>query len=242
MPINWYYLTNLSLLKDISMDTIENTTVSDFHTSSDELQLDNTNKSLNINSSTKKKKPFYTKVLTVLFLLCFITLGGFFFYEWKLGTFSDWNSFKNFINSFGWGGPIFLAVFQCLKVPYVVIAGGIGCGVGAAIFGWWKACLANYIGLASGSILAFFISKKYGTSLMLSLFKEKQYNRYLNLMNKYKKHYSIILWLCIASPIAPDDFLCYFSGATGMSNKRFIIIILTAKIWSILGYSLIFGL
>ena len=42
-------------------------------------------------------------------------------------------------------------------------------------------------------------------------------------------------------PLAPDDFLCYFSGLTGMSAKRFTWIIVLGKPWCILAYSLFFA-
>ena len=43
------------------------------------------------------------------------------------------------------------------------------------------------------------------------------------------------------SSFSPDDFLCYFSGLTHLSYKKFIIILLTSKPWTILAYSLVFG-
>ena len=43
-------------------------------------------------------------------------------------------------------------------------------------------------------------------------------------------------------PLFPDDFLCYLTGVSKMTAKRFIWIILLGKPWCILAYSLGFSL
>ncbi|MBB5218803.1 putative membrane protein YdjX (TVP38/TMEM64 family) [Treponema rectale] len=213
-------------------------------TSLEDSSVNNTDEHNNCTStdSAPKKKSYFKLTLTILFLIAFVIVAGFLIYQYKQGSFKNWQTFKNYINSFGLFGPIFLTIFQCVKVLYVVIAGGIGCAAGGALFGPLVGFICNYIGIVSGSILAFCISKRFGPSFMHMLFSEKKINKYMTWMNKYKKHYTIFLWIAICSPIAPDDFLCYFTGASGMSYRRFLLIIFTAKIWSILGYSLIFGL
>lgn len=195
-----------------------------------------------IELNAPKKKSKFKLALTIFFVIAFLIVAGFLIYQYKQGSFQNWKTFKHYIHTFGFFGPLFLTVFQCIKVLYVVIAGGIGCAAGGALFGPVVGFLCNYIGLVSGSILAFCISKKLGPSFMQAMFSEKKIKKYMTWMKKYKKHYTVFLWIAICSPIAPDDFLCYFTGASGMSYRRFLAIIFTAKIWSILGYSLIFGL
>jgi uncharacterized membrane protein YdjX (TVP38/TMEM64 family) len=53
------------------------------------------------------------------------------------------------------------------------------------------------------------------------------------------KSYTATLFLAILLPLFPDDFFCYFSGITNMTFKKFTIIVLVAKPWCILVYSLI---
>ena len=68
----------------------------------------------------------------------------------------------------------------------------------------------------------------------------EKYQKLVDWVNT-KKSYTLILFLAILLPLAPDDFLCWFSGLTGMASRRFIWIIIAAKPWCILFYSLIFG-
>ena len=188
------------------------------------------------------KKPRLAKRLFVVFSVVSLILGAVFFvHQYSRGTFKDADSFRDYINSFGYFGPVLLALIQCIKVVYAVIPGLIGCIVGAGLFGTVGGFICNYIGICAGSMITFLLSKKLGIRMMRLIFSEKKFNSYLKWMNKWRKSYGFFLWIAIFLPISPDDFLCYFSGLTDMKFKKFAIIILTAKPWAILGYSLIFG-
>mgnify|MGYP001402575416 CR=1 FL=1 len=54
---------------------------------------------------------------------------------------------------------------------------------------------------------------------------------------KRARSYDVLFALSILLPLAPDDYLCYFSGLINMSVKKFVLIILLAKPWCILFYS-----
>ena len=56
-----------------------------------------------------------------------------------------------------------------------------------------------------------------------------------------KKSFPIALFIVILLPFAPDDILCYLSGLTKISFRKFTWIIIFAKPWCILGYCLIFS-
>ena len=181
------------------------------------------------------------KIMTGTFLVAFVTVGAFLFHQYRLGTFKDPDTFKEYINSLGYLGPVALTVFQCVKVLYAVIPGTIGCIVGPMLFGPVGGFVCNYVGICSGSVLAFLLSRKFGFSLMRMIFPDKKIRSYKNWMNKWTKHFHIFLWIAICLPISPDDFLCYFTGLTQMKFKKFLIIILTSKPLTIIVYSLIFG-
>ena len=190
----------------------------------------------------KGRTSFVKHLFLIFFLIMFVGIGAFIAYNYFITKkFNTWQSFKEYINSFGWGAPIDLTVFQAVKVIYAVIPGAIGCIAGASVLGPVKGFICNYIGICTGSIAAFFISRKFGESFMRQIFSKKQYESGMKWMGKLKNSYSVFFWIAICSPIAPDDFLCYFTGLTTMSTRRFLILLLTAKIWTILGYSLIFG-
>ena len=84
------------------------------------------------------------------------------------------------------------------------------------------------------------LARKYGVSIVKSLFKEKTYQKWEAWIGR-QKYFPLALFMAILLPLFPDDFFCYFSGLTTMKPRRFIWIILIGKPWCILAYSLIFG-
>lgn len=187
------------------------------------------------------KTSFLKKLFCIALALAVLGIGIWFALEYRRGSFHDVNSFREFIQSFGIFGPLFLTLFQCVKTVYAVIPSTLGCIVGPMLFGPWVGIVCNYVGICSGSFVAFWLSRKFGISLMKQIFSEKQYQKGLKKMERWHKSYPVFLWIAICLPISPDDFLCYFTGLTEMSFKKFAIIILTSKPLTIIAYGLIFG-
>lgn len=156
------------------------------------------------------------------------------------GHFSSAEQLQAYMKRFGVFAPVILTVIQAIQVIIPVLPGGLGCVVGAGMFdaagGFW----CNYIGISAGSIISFLLAKRYGVELVRKMVPMEKYQKLVDWVNT-KKSYTLILFLAILLPLAPDDFLCWFSGLTGMASRRFIWIIIAAKPWCILFYSLIFG-
>ena len=117
-----------------------------------------------------------------------------------------------------------------------VLPGFIGCVAGALLFGSVCGFVYNYVGICAGSIIAFFLAKHFGIPLVQAMFPSKKYNVWTERI-KRARSYDVLFALSILLPLAPDDYLCYFSGLINMSVKKFVLIILLAKPWCILFYS-----
>lgn len=175
---------------------------------------------------------------SLAFLLLFSAV--FLFKGYLEGSFNSPESFRAYIAAFGAFAPAVLILVQALQVVLPVLPGFLGCIVGAGMFGAFGGFWCNYIGICAGSIAAFFLAKAFGGGLVRQLVPMEKYAACAEWVNQ-RKSYTVVLFLAILLPLAPDDFLCYFSGLTGMSAKKFIWIILVAKPWCILGYSIAFG-
>lgn len=175
---------------------------------------------------------------TLIFLLLFS--GIFLFRAYLQGHFNSPESLRAYISAFGVFAPLILTVIQAIQVILPVLPGFLGCIVGAGMFGAAGAFWCNYIGISAGSIIAFFLARRFGTGLVRKMVPMEKYQSCVEWVNR-KKSYTAVLSLAILLPLAPDDFLCYFSGLTGMSARRFIWIIVLAKPWCILGYSIFFA-
>lgn len=95
----------------------------------------------------------------------------------------------------------------------------------------------SYIGICCGSILAFIISRKFGGYVVKGFIGEKNYNKYIQWLDKGKK-FDVIFAIAILSPISPDNLLCFIAGLSHMKFKKFLIIILLGKPISIFLYSM----
>lgn len=188
--------------------------------------------------SSKEVKIKHTLMGIFIFLLL---ISGFFLVKgyWE-GHFKTVQTLRTYISSFGIFAPIILTFIQMLQVILPVLPGFLGCAVGAGMFGTVGGFWCNYIGISAGSIIAFLLAKWLGNNLVKLMVSEEKYAPFVEWINK-KKCYTIILFLSILLPLAPDDFLCYFSGLTGMGTKKFVWIIILAKPWCILFYSIFFG-
>ena len=186
--------------------------------------------------TTDKLKGVLTALLVFLliFSLLFLVRG------WASGRFDSVDSMREYIGSFGVFGPLVLTLIQALQVVLPVLPGFLGCIVGAGLFGAAGGFWCNYIGISAGSMAAFLLARRFGVSLVQKMVPMEKYKRWVDCVNG-RRSYTAVLFLAILLPLAPDDFLCYFSGLTGMSARRFTWIIVLGKPWCILAYSLFFA-
>lgn len=156
------------------------------------------------------------------------------------GHFASAEKLRAYIQTFGAAAPFVLIFIQMLQVILPVLPGFLGCIVGTGLFGAFLSFWCNYIGISAGSIAAFLLARRFGVNFVRQMVPIEKYDACVAWINR-KKSYTLILFLAILLPLAPDDFLCYFSGLTGMSAKRFTWIILIAKPWCILFYCVMTG-
>lgn len=129
---------------------------------------------------------------------------------------------------------IFLQIFQVV-VP--IIPGGITLGVGVFVFGPLMGFIYNYLSICLGSLINFYLARRFGKKFIQYVAKPETYEKYEAMANKNNR----FLWffaLMIAAPFAPDDILCLVAGLTDMTYRQFILVILICKVPSVLAYSL----
>lgn len=157
------------------------------------------------------------------------------------GKFNSVESLRTYITRTGKWAPLALTAFQAAQVVIPVLPGFLGCAAGSVLFGPAVGFWCNYIGIGAGSLAAFFLARKFGMPLLLDLFPAGKYRKWSAWASK-SKSYTALLFLAMLLPLFPDDYLCYLTGVSEMSAKRFFWIIVLGKPWCILAYSLGFSL
>lgn len=175
--------------------------------------------------------------VALFFCVLFVFLAKQFFAQ----KFDSVESLQVYMESFGVAGPVLLGLFQAFQVVVPVLPGYLGCAAGAIAFGSAVGFWSNYIGISAGSIIAYFLARKFGMKIVLAMFPKKHYDKWSDRI-KQSKSYGVFLFVGTLLPLFPDDFLCYFSGLMKMSRRKFIWIIILGKPWCILAYSLAFGM
>lgn len=186
------------------------------------------------------KETILKRTLTALLTLLLLVSAFFLIKGWLGGNFRSMDSLRLYISSYGAWGPMILTMIQALQVILPVLPGFLGCIVGAAMFGAAGGFWINYIGISAGSLAAYWLARHYGITLVQKMVPMEKYQSFIRWMQK-QKSYTWFLFLAILLPLAPDDFLCYFSGLIDMPARKFTWIIILAKPWCILFYSLFFA-
>ena len=188
-----------------------------------------------------KSKEWAIKTTGMILLGILIALSIFVLIKgWLGGYFQSIDALQGYIDSYGIWGPLVLLLIQALITVIPVLPSFLGCIAGAMLFGPVVGFLVNYIGISVGSIADYFLARKFGESLVDKMVKLSKFEDYREKIRK-SKSYTTLLFVAILLPLAPDNFLCYFSGLIKMRAKKFISIIIVAKPWCILFYSIFFA-
>lgn len=181
-----------------------------------------------------KTKLHWSDLITIGGLIAIL---GLIYYGYLAGVFDSRDSFAAFIKSFGPAAILVFVLIQIIQVILPILPAALTCSAGVIVFGPYLGLVYNYIGIVLGSIGAFVIAKHYGQPLVRKMISEQNFDKYYAMI-KERKTFDRFFAIAIFAPIAPDDVLCYIAGLTGMSLKKFTVIILLGKPLSIALYSL----
>lgn len=175
--------------------------------------------------------------MQVLSILAILASIAFVVWLYHIGILNDHNILTQTIKSQGaWGIFSYLGL-QIVQVVFPIIPGGVTTVVGFLIFGHWWGFFINYIGISIGSIILFWLSRRYGKAFCLLFMKEETFYKYESKIDD-KRGYEIFFIISMLSPISPADILIMITGLTSMSYKKFLTIILLCRPISIVAYSL----
>lgn len=188
-----------------------------------------------------KSKESIIKNAAILCLVALLSFSAVILIKgWICGSFRSIDSLRVYVSSFGIWAPLILLLIQLFLTILPVCTSFAGCVVGAALFGAAGGYWINYIGICAGSLAAYVLARFFGIRMVEKMIDLEKYEAYMEKV-KLSKSYPRLLFLAILLPMAPDNFLCYFSGLVNMSPKKFAAIILAAKPWCILFYSIFFA-
>lgn len=164
-----------------------------------------------------------TTGLVITFLIAYWAATGTYFKPVEEG-----GQFTVHLAQLGIFGPIVFTLVQVIQVVLPIIPGGMVSLSGQIVFGYVWGFVYNYVGITIGSIIAFFLARRYGEFFVKCFVSDETYEKYLG-WTRNENRFAWILGILFFLPAAPDDILCMIAGLTTLSFKKFIIIFLPTK-------------
>ena len=159
-----------------------------------------------------------------------IVLLTLFIWNW-LRSFSQ-DDFRDYIQSFGAGGPLVLLGLQFLQVFIALIPGELLETAAGYAFGPWIGTAICYVGVGLASALIFALTRRYGVKLV-EIFVDRERINELRFLNTERKRNNLIFLLYFI-PGTPKDLLTYFAGLTDIRLKTFLLLSMVARIPSVI--------
>lgn len=168
------------------------------------------------------------KLLNIIAVVLTAALVAFGIFGWQQGWFRDLESMRAFVAGAGPLGPLVFLLLQIAQVVLPFIPGGVTLTTGVLAFGPWFGFLLNYVGVVAGSVINFYMARRYGHRLVLHLVDEKTWQKYIGRLDNSRGFTRFFAW-AILLPFFPDDTLCLLAGLTNMRADLFTVILLAGK-------------
>ena len=135
-----------------------------------------------------------SKKIKIWVLAGFVIFVLFFVKQFFDQKFDSVESLQNYMKGFGIAAPLMLTLFQAVQVVIPVLPGYLGCAAGAIAFGSMTGFWCNYIGISLGSVIAYFLAKKYGIDIVTAMFPDDFLCYFSGLMKMNSKKF---IWIII---------------------------------------------
>lgn len=143
------------------------------------------------------------------------------------GFLSDTEQVRAWVERLGAWGPLAIILLEVLQALLVVIPGQAIEAVSGYLYGPWLGTLFCMIGIATGSLITFSLSRRFGRPLALRLVGQQSMARLDDLVRRGGALFFFLIWLF---PFAPDDLAVVAAGLTPMPTRQFLILMILGRI------------
>ncbi len=179
----------------------------------------------------KKRKKIVSLISFIVIVAIIIGLSIFL---WPImeDMVKDPQAFRAFIDEKGFAGMLIFVALIAAQIVFAVIPGEPFEIAAGYAFGAYAGLLLCMIGIAIGSLIVVFLTKKIGLPLVHSFFEPEQIEK---LSKKASgKNFASFIFLAFFIPGTPKDILTYFAGLTDMKISTFLAIATIARIPSVI--------
>lgn len=140
--------------------------------------------------------------------------------------------FRAWVAGFGiWGGLLY-AGMTFLQVLVALIPGEPLEICGGYAFGAVPGTLLCLLGATAGSILVFWLVRRFGRAIVELFFSREKVQSLTFLHSSPRRDF--LFWLIFMMPGTPKDLLCYFAGLTDLPWRKWLFICSVGRLPSII--------
>lgn len=172
-------------------------------------------------------------ILLASIVLIYVAVAGEIANFISMGKAKDYKAVKEYLQSFGFTGAGIIAILEMLQMIVVIIPAEfvqIAAGLAYPIYFAIPICVT---GICMGASVIFLIVRFLHIRLE---FLEKRAGKINSLVQKINKStpMTVIMYLLFVMPMIPFGAICYFASSSNISYKRYIGVVATGVIPSVL--------
>lgn len=174
-------------------------------------------------SVKKSKAPLYISLAIIIGIVLayfFIPAVGEFFNEaWQVLTSNDEDRIKNWVDQFGWVGPIVLILTMVLQMFLLVIPSILLMVVSILAYGPIWGSLIVLVAIASASTIGYIIGRYFGPVIVERLIGQRSEKKISDFLDNYGFWAVIVTRL---NPILSNDAISFVAGILKMGYWKFL--------------------
>ena len=184
----------------------------------------------------KAVSPLLQQVINISSIVGGVGTLIFCIWAYQAGVLQSKETLSAFIQQAGvWGPPLFIFL-QILQTVVPIIPGALTSVAGVFIYGHIIGTIYNYIGIVIGCAIIFYLVRLYGATFVQSVVSKRTYDKYIGWLDKGNRFERFFIFMMIW-PVSPADFLCMLAALTKMTFKRYMIIIILTKPFTLVVYT-----
>ena len=141
---------------------------------------------------------------------------------------SEPERFRQWVAKYGFWGKAAFVGMEVIKVVIAVIPGEPFELAAGYAFGTWMGLLLCTIGITIGSMIVFYLVRKFGMSIVRIFFKQEKIDKMRFLRESRRRDVSLAIIYMI--PGTPKDAINYYAGLTGIKLRVWVFICSVGRI------------
>ena len=122
--------------------------------------------------------------------------------------------------------PYIYIALQVVQVLFLPLPGVLSILVGIQLFGAFFAALYSFIGSVGGSLVAFWVGRKWGYKAVEWIVGKDVLEQW---QERIKGKDNLLLTAMFFLPFFPDDILCFVAGVSTMTTRYFCVMIVLSR-------------